>query len=377
MRALLLVAIAASTAPAQSLTIHAGAILDPSTGRVTRNQLIRVEGGRILDVVPAPAEVLSAGSARYVDLTKYTVLPGLIDGHVHLAIGGTPRANALADLNAGFTTVVDLGSRTTRMLRIKDSINAGQIPGPRVLAAGVWIGTKNGVCEFSGIGIAGGPEAFGARAKDNIDAGADLTKVCISGWPGESFAYPDSTQMTEASLRAAVAESKARVKPVTAHSLSRAGVQLAIRTGVNGLAHAAFLDAALVAEMNAARMFMIPTLASLTGVDTSDASNALIAATGLAWKSGVTIVFGTDGGVLPHGRNAEEFAALVKAGLTPLAAIQAATVNAAKAFGIDSETGAIRKGLSADIIAVEGDPLTDITALSRVRVVILRGAVVK
>jgi imidazolonepropionase-like amidohydrolase len=365
-------------AAGQSVLIHAGSLLDPATGQVTRDQLILVDSGKIKSVTPAPPGTVEAprGTSTFIDWSKYTVLPGLIDGHVHLTIGGTPRDNALADLKAGFTTIVDLGSRGTRLLRIKDSINAGHIPGPRTLAAGIWIGTKNGVCEFSGIGIAGGPEAYGQRAKENIDAGADLSKVCISGWPAESFANPDSVQITADALRAVITESKNRHKPVVAHSLSKAGVDLALTAGVNGLAHAAYIDAPMAARMKSSGMFMMPTLASLTGGDTSAASRALIAATGLAWKTGVTLVFGTDGGVLPHGRNAEEFQALINAGLTPLGAIQAATINAAKAFGIDSITGSIRKGLSADIIAVEGDPLTDITALTRVRAVILRGSLV-
>src|ERR1041384_6497237 len=217
----------ASVAAAQVTVIQAGVLLDPASGQVIRDASIIIEGARIRGVVTGATAVgISPPKITAIDLSRYAVLPGLIDGHVHLSIGGTPRDNALADLKAGFTTIVDLGSRATRMLRIKDSINAGQIPGPRVLAAGVWIGTKNGVCEFSGIGIAGGPEAFGARAKDNIDAGADLTKVCLSCWPGESFSQRDSVQMTEAALRAAVAESKARKKPVVAHALSRGSVRM-------------------------------------------------------------------------------------------------------------------------------------------------------
>ena len=366
-------AVTATPSGGQSTVIRAGALLDPATGQVSRDQLIFIDSGRITRVTSAQPGAVGT----YVDWSKYTVLPGLIDGHVHLTIGGTPRDNALADLKAGFTTIVDLGSRGTRLLRITDSINAGKLPGPRTLAAGMWIGTKNGVCEFAGIGIAGGPEAYGQRAKDNIDAGADLSKVCISGWPAESFALPDSVQISIAALQSVITESKSRHKPVVAHALSRAGVSLALDAGVNGLAHAAYIDAPMAARMKASGMFMMPTLASLTGGDSSAASRALIAATGLAWKSGVMLVFGTDGGVLPHGRNAEEFQALVGAGVTPLGAIQAATINAAKAFGIDTITGSIRKGLSADLIAVEGDPLADIAALTRVRFVMLRGAVVK
>ena len=367
----------AAAGKGQITIVRAGAVLDPATGVITRDAAIVIEAGKIKEVRAGRGTLSSADGIEAYDLSKYTVLPGLIDGHVHLTIGGTPRANALADLRAGFTTVADLGSRGLRLLPIIDSINKGLIPGPRVIAAGMWIGAKNGVCEFSGIGIAGGPELYAQRAKENIDAGAYLIKVCISGWPAESFANPDSVQITRDALRATVAESRARKKPVIAHALSTAGVRLAVDEGVNGLAHAGYVDASLAERMKNSGMFMMPTLASLTGGDSSAASAALIAATGLAWRSGVAIVFGTDGGVLPHGQNAAEFASLVGAGLTPLGAIQSATVNAAKAFGINGVTGAIKPGLSADLIAVEGDPLQDLSALTRVRFVMLRGQVIK
>jgi imidazolonepropionase-like amidohydrolase len=242
-----------------------------------------------------------------------------------------------------------------------------------VLAAGIWIGTKNGVCEFSGIGLTGGPEVYAQRARDNIEAGADLTKVCISGWPAESFAFPDSVQISAAALRAVTAESKGKRKPVVAHSLSRGGVELALDTGVDGLAHAAYLDAPLAARMKSSGMFIMPTLASLTGGDSSAASKALIAATGLAWKSGVTLVFGTDGGVLPHGQNAQELVALVQAGIRPADAIRFATINAARAYGIADSVGTIAPGKVADFIAVSGDPTSDIAALAQVKCVVQRG----
>src|SRR5262245_35889985 len=171
---------------AQVTVLRAGAVVDPASGRVERDQEIVVESGRIVYVGKPRA---ATPTRDVVDLSRFTVLPGLIDAHVHLAIGGPPRANALADVQAGFTTVVDLGSRTTRMLRFRDSVNAGQIPGPRVLAAGIWVGRKNGVCEFSGIGIEGSSaEPFRQRVRMNSDSGADVIKVCVSGWPAQSYA---------------------------------------------------------------------------------------------------------------------------------------------------------------------------------------------
>ena len=371
-RALLLLVLAVGTAGAQRTVVRAGRLLDPVSGRVSRDVAIVVEGGRIVSVGAAGARGDSV-----VDLSAYTVLPGLIDGHVHLGIGGPPRANALADLNAGFTTVVDLGARTTRLLRIRDSINAGQIPGPRVLAAGIWIGRKDGVCEFNGIGIAGGAEAFRARVKENVDAGANLIKACVSGWPADAYARPNDYELSDSVLQAIVDESRKSGRTVIAHDISLGGVRAALRTGVNGLAHAAYVDSAAARAMQARGMFMIPTLASLTGGDTSAASRTLVAATRLAHTLGVPIVFGTDGGVLPHGQGAQEFVAMAGAGMSPLEAIRSATSGAAKAFGLSDSLGVVAPGKIADLIAVNGDPLSDVTALQRVALVMQRGRIVR
>jgi imidazolonepropionase-like amidohydrolase len=136
------------------------------------------------------------------------VIPPTSDAHVHLVIGGSMRETALADLQAGFTTVVDLGARTTRVLAFRDSINAGLVPGPRVLAAGIWIGRRNGVCEFGGIGIAGGAEGFRQRVRENVEAGADVIKACVSGWAPAAYAEPDTYELPESVLVSIVAEAR-------------------------------------------------------------------------------------------------------------------------------------------------------------------------
>lgn len=370
----LLLALVNAQLLAQTTVIRAGRLLDPTTGSVATNQYIVVENRRIVAVGPT-MPVLK--DARTIDLSDLTVLPGLVDAHVHLVIGGPVRDNALAVVRAGFTTVVDLGARTTRLLRIRDSINAGVIPGPRVLAAGIWIGTKNGVCEFNGIGIEGGPDAFRSRVKENVAGGADAIKVCVSGWPGDSYARPDAFEIAEDALQAVVAEAHAARRRVVAHAISRGAARAAVRAGVDGLAHAAFLDSATASQMRERRVFLIPTLASLTASDSSIVSRALVEATGLAYRSAVVLVFGTDGGVLPHGQNAEEFLALEAAGVTPLDAIRSATVNAARALQLSDSVGRIAPGMSADVIAVEGDPLSDLESLKRVRFVMARGQVIK
>ena len=155
--------LAVNGAGAQRTVIRAGRLLDVKTGQLSRDRVIIVEIGRIAEVRGNDAPLQPGDSL--IDLSGLTVLPGLIDAHVHLGIGGPVRQNAAAILHSWFTTVVDLGARTTRILAILDSINAGHIPGPRVLAAGIWIGRKDGVCEFGGIGIAGGAEGFRERVR--------------------------------------------------------------------------------------------------------------------------------------------------------------------------------------------------------------------
>ena len=363
----------AGPAEAQRTVIRAGRLVDVTTGQVAHNVTIVVEQRRIVSVgtaaVPGPADSV-------VDLSEFTVLPGLVDAHVHLAIGGPVRENALADLKAGFTTVVDLGARTTRILQIRDSINAGLIPGPRVLAAGVWIGRKDGVCEFNGIGIPGGAAGFRSRVQENVDAGADVIKLCVSGWPAAAYAAPNEYELPDSVLQAVVAAAAGAGRTVVAHDISLGGVHAALRNGVRGLAHAAYVDTATAIQMRRTGMFVIPTLTSLTGSDSSPASRALRESVRTIHRAGVTLVFGTDGGVLPHGRNASEFETLVAAGVPVLDVLRAATINAALAFGMADSVGTVAPGKIADVIAVEGDPLTDPSAFQRIRFVMQGGRTV-
>jgi imidazolonepropionase-like amidohydrolase len=201
-------------------------------------------------------------------------------------------------------------------------------------------------------------------------------KACVSGWPAAAFANPNDYEMPDSILAAIVDESRKLGRKVVAHDISTGGVRAALRTGVSGLAHAAYVDAALAAQLAKANVFMIPTLASLAP-DSSPASLGLVTSVGIAAKAGVLLVFGTDGGVLPHGQNALEFMALSRAGLSPLDAIKSATVNAARAFGIADSVGTLGPGMVADLIAVEGDRLADLSALQRVRAVVSRGRVVR
>jgi imidazolonepropionase-like amidohydrolase len=369
MKHLLLLLFVTGNLQAQAVVLRAQRLLDPASGAVRQNQFILVDGGRIVSVTAAPPVVKDA---RTIDL-PYTVMPGMIDAHVHLVIGGPFAQNASLQLRAGFTTVADLGAFGLRMLRLRDSVHAGHIEGPRILASGQWVGTKGGVCEFNGLGIAGPPSAFADRVRANIGAGAELVKVCVTGWPAAAFVNPDSFEIDPVALDSVVAAARAAKRLVIAHDISTGGVRAALRAGVNGLAHAAYLDSATILEMKRANMWMIPTLASLTGSDASAASLGLRRSTILAHQAGVTLVFGTDGGVLPHGDGATELQALASAGLSPLEVLRAATINAARALGIADSVGTIAPRMSADLIAVDGDPLVDLEAMRRIRFVMLRG----
>jgi imidazolonepropionase-like amidohydrolase len=314
--------------------------------------------------------------AQVIDLSAYTVLPGLIDAHVHLIIGGPLRDNAMAALQAGFTTLVDHGARGDRPLRLRDSINSGGVTGPRILAAGLWVGRKNGVCEFSGIGIDSSAVAFRERVRQNVKSGADVAKLCVSGWPADAYSNPRAHEVDSEILREAVTEAHGAHRLAVAHAISAGSVEAAIRAGVDGLAHTPILDDSTVEHLRARGAFVVSTLASLAP-DTSAASRALLRTMEQLHRRGVRVVFGTDGGVLPHGRNAEEFPALARAGLAPMDALRAATINAAQAFRLGDSVGTVGIGKSADIIAVDGDPLADPSAYGRVRFVMVRGKVVR
>ena len=299
--------------------------------------------------VGAPGEFEELPDTAVIDLGAATLLPGLTDAHVHLQLGGAvPQANAGATLRAGFTTVVDLGATTDIVLRLRERISSDAIAGPRVLAAGRWVGKQGGICEFGGIGIPGGPEAYRARVREDVAAGANLTKVCVSTWLADAFARPESYEMSDEALAAAVDEAHRAGRFVVAHAISIGSVKAALRSGVDGLAHAAYVDVPPARELRKRGVFMVATLASLAGASLEPAAQALRRSVGTAHAEGVPIVFGTDGGVLPHGDNAKEFAALVEAGLPALEAIRAATVNAARAFRLDREVGQIKAGFRAD-----------------------------
>jgi imidazolonepropionase-like amidohydrolase len=361
----------ATVAGAQTLVLEGGRYLDPASGEYRPNTAILIRDGRIVRVV-APAEPWSPpAGAQVVALTGRTILPGIIDAHVHLTLGGDPRRNAEATLRAGFTTVLDLGSGNGAGVALRARVASGEAAGPRILAAGSWIGIKGGVCEFGGATVTT-PEEARTRAHADKAAGADALKVCVTGWPAEALAAPDSVQLKAPMLAAVRDVARETATPMFAHAIGQAGALLAAEAGVRALAHTPIVDSAAAARLAASGIYVISTLATLGA---GPAREPLLRSFRLLHRAGVPIVAGTDAGVLPHGENARELEALGDAGLSPLEAIRAATVTAARLVG-DARLGLIAVDAIADFVVVEGDPLTDLTALRKPVMVIRGGRVV-
>jgi imidazolonepropionase-like amidohydrolase len=350
------------------LVLEGGRYLDTRTGRLRPNGAILVRDGRIAEVLPPGAARKSPPGARTLDLRGRTALPGLIDAHVHLTLSDDPATSALTTLRAGFTTVVDLGSASGAGLRLRDQIARGVIPGPAVIAAGSWIGAKGGVCEFGGATVEGAEEAR-SRALADLEAGADLLKVCVTGWPAAAVAAPDSVELGPGPLDAVLEVARAARRPAYAHAIGRAGALLAAEHGVRALAHTPIVDSATAMRLKATGVVVITTLATLTARREADEIRRSFQ---LLRSAGVPIVLGTDAGVLPHGRNADEILALVEAGLTPAEAIRAATLQAAALLG-RKDLGEIVAGAAADLVVVAGDPLQDPGLLARPALVLKAG----
>lgn len=358
-----------------SLVITAARMLDVESGTIIQDAALVVTGGRIVARGPR-SQVPAPSGARRLDLGDATLLPGFIDAHVHLAIGGPPRTNAEATLKAGFTTVQDLGALNYLNLGLRDSIKAGVRIGPRVIGAGPWLGVSGGICDFNGIGIHNREEMLD-RVRADVNHSADLIKICVTGWPADGYAFPDSVELQPDDISAVVAESRKSNRPVVAHAIGRQGAATAVRGGVTGLAHAAYLDDATIALMKERDVYVASTLTSFQTMPDAEARQLLWSRMQAAHRAGVRIVLGTDAGVVPHGSNAKEFAALVQLGMTALEAIRAGTVNAAIALGIADQVGTLEVGKVADLVAVAGNPLTDITAMEHVTLVVKNGRIIE
>jgi imidazolonepropionase-like amidohydrolase len=354
------------------VVIRARGMIDVEDGRLIENATVIVEGDRIA-AAGRSSDVAVPAKAAPIDLPDLILLPGLIDAHVHLTLGGEPSANAGATLDAGFTTVQDLGAQAYANISLRNAIRDGRVEGPRVVASGPWLGIAGGTCDFNGIGVKGA-DAFRQRVRQDVERGADLIKICVTGWVADALKDQSKHEIREAELTAAIEEAHKLGRRVAVHALSEAGIAIAVRLGADLVAHAGFPSPETVVAMKARGTPQLPTLFSLSG-NASEQVSELQTHMRRAVTAGLPIAFGTDAGVIPHGANAREFEHLASIGLDAPSAVRAATVAAARAVGMPADIGLLSTGRLADVIGVEGDPLGDLRELQRVRFVMKDGKV--
>jgi imidazolonepropionase-like amidohydrolase len=412
--------LSATLASAETVLVRAGRLVDVVAGRVLSDQLVRIEDGRIAGVSAFPAQ--SPSDARIVDWSAYTVLPGLMDMHTHLIgdiqssnvaaplLSSAARdvligaANARATLHAGFTTVRDVGAyRAFTDVALRDAIAAGQVQGPRMFVAGAYVTVTHGGGEVTGLasdvivpaemrrGVADDEAQVRQRVRELLAGGADFIKVIATGAVLTAGTAPAASEYTENEIRAAVEEAAAHGAFVTAHAHGAEGIRRAVRAGVRSIEHGSYLDDEGIALMRRRGVWLVADVYNgdyIDEVGRQDGWPAEILRKNLetteiqrqgfrrAVRAGVRIAFGTDAGVYPHGQNARQFAYMVRFGLTPMQAIQSATINAAQLLGRESEIGSTRPGRRADLIAVSGDPLQDINLLYTSVVAVMKDGVI-
>jgi imidazolonepropionase-like amidohydrolase len=348
-------------------------MLDVERGSLIPDAVVIVEGERIVAAGPRAS---TAPRGKTIDLGDVTLLPGLIDAHVHLTLAGAPEANAKATLRAGFTTVQDLGALANANITLRDRINRGEVTGPRVVSAGPWLGESGLTCDFQGIGVKGA-DAFRERVRKDVEAGADLIKVCASGWLPQAAKQPDALEITEDELRAAIEEAHRAKRRVAVHAISAGALATAATDGADLLVHGGFTSNETIAAMKQRGVRQLTTMWSFKRANPPALYEQLRAHMAAAVRDGLPIAFGTDAGVIPHGSNANEFLELEAIGLSRADAIRAATVQAAEAIGLATDVGVLTKGRFADIVAVAGNPLADLRALQSVKFVMKGGVVVQ
>lgn len=412
--------LSATSALAAPTYIYAGRVI-AVPGQTPRGATtIVVDEGKIVAVqdgyTPAPA------GAETIDLKARTVLPGLIDSHTHLSSDRAGNEgitafvtdslplnahetywNGMKTLRAGFTTVRNLGDSDGKVLALKEASRRGWVMAPRIIDAGESISTSGGHMDGR-VGMADhvhgliGTENLCDGADDcrravrrQVGRGADVIKFATTG--GVNSGTGLATRMFEDEARALVDTAHAYGRKVAVHAHGAEGIKLAVRVGADSIEHGTMIDDEIVKLMKEYKTFYVPTLSTVNGYLERLAANPnayppaikaqidwRIGVTGKslakAYPAGVRIAYGTDAGVSKHGRNADEFELLVKFGMPPVEAIKAATVNAAELLGVDKETGTIEVGKAADIIAVDGDPLSDVKVLKAMKFVMARGNVV-
>ncbi len=404
------------TAAAQDVSyVRAGKLVDVERGAVLSDQLIRVKDGRVAAITAFES---TPADGPLTDWSQYTVLPGLADMHTHLVgdiqggiidpLMSTGAQDVLAGVGngkktlcAGFTTVRDVGSwRAFTDVALRDAINRGDVEGPRMAVAGGYFTIPEGGGAITGLaydakapddmtrGIVRGPEDARQKAREFLQHRVDLLKMIATGAVLTVGTDPGLPELSEEEMSAIVGEAKKYEKKVTAHAHGAEGAKMAVRAGVDSIEHGSLLDDEALRMMKSRGVFLVadiyngdyineigaaedwPEETMQKNRDTTDTQREVFQK---AVKMGVKIAFGTDAGVYPHGDNARQMPYMVRYGMTPMRAIQSATLHSAELLGWEKDTGAISPGHYADMIAVEGDPLSDISILSDVKGVIKGG----
>ncbi len=400
--------------PIKRVLIRAGAVLDVKTGKSLTAQTIVIENDKIVSI----GKTGEAKGDTVIDLPNATVLPGLIDSHMHITedpyhtgyreLGiSIPRQtlygahHAKITLESGFTTVRNVGANGYSDVALRDAINDGDIPGPRMMVSGPALSITGGHCDqnllpaeyhYKAGGVADGVDDVQRKVREVIKYGADLIKICATGGVLSKGDDPKASQYTLEELKAIVTEAHRLGRKVAAHAHGAEGIRWASEAGVDSVEHGSYIDEPAIQVMKQKGTYLVPTLylwdwmaenMDKTGMPEFYKTKARaifpLVHKNLqrAFASGVKVAFGTDAAVYPHGLNAREFAVYVRLGLTPLQAIQTATVNAADLLGWSDKVGSIEAGKFADLIAVEGDPTKDVTTLQNVKFVMKGGAVYK
>ncbi len=408
--------------PVQAATlIHAGRVIDGVSDQVVTERTVVVDQGRITNIETGYRK--PAAGDTVIDLRKSTLMPGLMDMHVHLtseysrsseldrfkkdgpdvALDGVLYAERT--LQAGFTTVRDLGDSFRASIALRNAINAGKVAGPRIFAAGKSIASTgghadptNGWADFLGggdvgpvDGVVNGAEQGAQAVRQRYKEGSDLIKITATGGVLSIAKNGLNPQFTEDELRTIVATARDYGFKVAAHAHGAEGMKRAVRAGVDSIEHGTFMDDETIALMKERGTYYVPTITAGRWVFDRSKEDGFFPAVvrpkaaaigpqiqgtfAKAYKAGVKIVFGTDTGVSAHGDNAREFVLMVEAGMLPLEAIKSATSVAAKFLEIDDRLGSVQVGKIADLVAVPGDPLADISAMRRVNFVMKDGIV--
>ncbi|QMW23169.1 Xaa-Pro dipeptidase [Sandaracinobacteroides saxicola] len=401
---------------AETVLVTADRMVDVVAGRLVERPAILVTDGRIVRVGTQGSVAAPAG-AKVIDLKGLTLVPGFIDMHVHLTseatIGGLQGllytdnfwtvmgvANARKMLEVGFTTVRNVGSGNFDDVAIKQAVDGGFVPGPRIVPAGYALGATGGHCDetffppsFKAVsrGVADGEVALRAKVREIRKYGAEVIKVCATGGVFSRNTEPGQQQLSESELRAIAEEAHMWGLRVAAHAHGTSGIKAAIRAGIDTIEHASLIDDEGIRLAKEKGTWLSMDIYNTDYTQAEGAKNGVlednlrkdrevadVQREGFrkAVKAGVGMVLGSDAGVMPHALAVKQFATMVRFGMTPMQAIQAATLNGGKALGREKDVGAIAPGRFADMVAVAGDPTADVTLLERAAVVLKGGVVV-